>query len=124
MDIKQIIALHEQGFNAEQISTIASMFSAPAGDQTETPAAPQPEALPADTPAAPQPEAPQPEAPQPAAPAVDLSPVLESIRQLTAALQASNLRGAQQPEAPEADVTQILGSAAKIIKPTHKKEVK
>lgn len=119
MDINQIIALHEQGFTAEQISTIANMFSAPAGDQTETPAAPQPEAQPAETPAAPQPET-----QQPAAPAVDLSPILQSIQQLTAALQASNLRGAQQPEAPEADVTQILGSAAKIIKPTHKKEVK
>lgn len=121
MDVNQIISLLDAGFTGDQIKTIVSLFNPPA----DQPAAPSAPAAPEDqpTPAAAPVQAVTEQTPaQPqaaAAPAaIDMTPVLAAIQQLTAAVQTGNLRGASQPEIPPITGETVL---ANIIKPTHKK---
>lgn len=88
MTIAERINLHRCGYTREEIDALAK-------EEKETPA-PAPESAPA-----PAPES----AP---APAPDSDPVLEAIKGLTAAIQASNINRDTQPPAKTETMTDLI----------------
>ena len=109
MNVKDIIALANAGFSAEQI---AGLQAAEAAAPAPAPADPQPAPAPTPAPADPQPApapAPAPE-PQPAP-----DPVAAMLQRIGVALdnlQAANIRNSEQP--PELTADEVL---AQVINP-------
>ena len=96
MDIKDIIALANAGFTAQQIATMATTAPAPAPAPTPVPApAPAPAPVPA---------------PAPAPAPVD--PIMEQLKALTTAVQTNAIINSQlpitQPETPEDILASII----------------
>lgn len=108
MTIDDVLTLVKAGFSREEIAVMAaSAEPAPAPEPTPAPApAPAPEPAPA--------PAPEP-APQPEARPDMLAQILERFDTMTQALQASAIRGTQQP--PKQTTDDIL---AEIIRPARK----
>ena len=106
MTIAERIQLHKLGYSKDEINELSKAGYDPAGLEQppvepeqpeivprETPVEPeQPEIVPRETPVEPEPPAPV----EPAQP--DNAQLLAAINSLTAALQASNIRTASQPE--------------------------
>lgn len=115
MTVKDLVALANAGFNAQQIAAINAAMSA----QQDTPApqpAPQPQPVPAPQPA-PQPvPAPQP-TPQPVPAPDQTAEILKQLGIISGQISAANIAGTQQPAQQTAD--DIL---AAIIAPPAKKE--
>lgn len=100
MDIKDIIALANAGFTAQQIATMATTAPAPAPAPTPVPApVPAPAPAPAPVPA-----------PAPAPTPVD--PIMEQLKALTTAVQTNAIINSQlpitQPETPEDILASII----------------
>lgn len=100
MDIKDIIALANAGFTAQQIATMATTAPAPAPAPTPVPApVPAPAPAPAPVPA-----------PAPAPAPVD--PIMEQLKALTTAVQTNAIINSQlpitQPETPEDILASII----------------
>lgn len=98
MDIKDIIALANAGFTAQQIATMATTAPAPA---------PAPTPVPAPVPA----PAPAP-APVPAPAPAPVDPIMEQLKALTTAVQTNAIINSQlpitQPETPEDILASII----------------
>ena len=98
MDIKDIIALANAGFTAQQIATMATTAPAPAP-------APAPVPVPAPAPA------PAP-VPAPAPAPVPVDPIMEQLKALTTAVQTNAIINSQlpitQPETPEDILASII----------------
>ena len=94
MDIKDIIALANAGFTAQQIATMATTAPAPAP-------APVPAPAPAPVPA-----------PEPAPAPVPVDPIMEQLKALTTAVQTNAIINSQlpitQPETPEDILASII----------------
>ena len=100
MDIKDIIALANAGFTAQQIATMATTAPAPAPVPAPAPApAPVPVPAPAPVPAS---------APAP----VPVDPIMEQLKALTTAVQTNAIINSQlpitQPETPEDILASII----------------
>lgn len=98
MDIKDIIALANAGFTAQQIATMATTAPAPAPTPVPAPV-PAPAPAPAPVPA-----------PAPAPAPVD--PIMEQLKALTTAVQTNAIINSQlpitQPETPEDILASII----------------
>ena len=94
MDIKDIIALANAGFTAQQIATMATTAPAPA---------PVPAPAPAPVPVP---------APAPAPAPVPVDPIMEQLKALTTAVQTNAIINSQlpitQPETPEDILASII----------------
>ena len=100
MDIKDIIALANAGFTAQQIATMATTAPAPAPVPAPAPApAPVPVPAPASVPA-------------PAPAPVPVDPIMEQLKALTTAVQTNAIINSQlpitQPETPEDILASII----------------
>ena len=96
MDIKDIIALANAGFTAQQIATMATTAPAPAPAPAPVPApAPAPAPVPAPAPAP-----------------VPVDPIMEQLKALTTAVQTNAIINSQlpitQPETPEDILASII----------------
>lgn len=102
MTIAERINLHKCGYTRAEIDALAK-------EEKET-SAPEPAPAPAPEPApAPAPEPAPAPAPEPApAPAPESDPVLEAIKGLTAAIQASNINKDTQPPAKTETITDMI----------------
>lgn len=104
MDIKDIIALANAGFTAQQIATMATTAPAPAPVPAPAPA---PASVPAPAPA----PAPAP-VPVPAPAPVPVDPIMEQLKALTTAVQTNAIINSQlpitQPETPEDILASII----------------
>ena len=104
MDIKDIIALANAGFTAQQIATMATTAPAPAPVPAPAPA-PAPAPVPAPAPA------PAP-VPAPAPAPVPVDPIMEQLKALTTAVQTNAIINSQlpitQPETPEDILASII----------------
>ena len=112
MDIKDIIALANAGFTAQQIATMATTAPAPAPVPVPVPApAPAPVPAPAPAPAPVPVPAPVP-APAPAPAPVPVDPIMEQLKALTTAVQTNAIINSQmpitQPETPEDILASII----------------
>ena len=98
MDIKDIIALANAGFTAQQIATMATTAPAPAPVPAPAPA-PVPAPAPAPVPA-------------PAPAPVPVDPIMEQLKALTTAVQTNAIINSQlpitQPETPEDILASII----------------
>jgi len=98
MDIKDIIALANAGFTAQQIATMATTAQAPAPVPAPAPA-PVPAPAPAPVPA-------------PAPAPVPVDPIMEQLKALTTAVQTNAIINSQlpitQPETPEDILASII----------------
>ena len=108
MDIKDIIALANAGFTAQQIATMATTAPAPAPVPAPAPApVPAPALAPVPAPA----PAPVP-APVPAPAPVPVDPIMEQLKALTTAVQTNAIINSQlpitQPETPEDILASII----------------
>ena len=96
MDIKDIIALANAGFTAQQIATMATTAPAPAPAPVPAPA-PAPAPVPA---------------PAPAPAPVPVDPIMEQLKALTTAVQTNAIINSQlpitQPETPEDILASII----------------
>ena len=94
MDIKDIIALANAGFTAQQIATMATTAPAPAPVPAPAPA-PAPAPVPAPAPAP-----------------VPVDPIMEQLKALTTAVQTNAIINSQlpitQPETPEDILASII----------------
>lgn len=94
MDIKDIIALANAGFTAQQIATMATTAPAPAPVPAPVPA-PAPVPVPAPAPAP-----------------VPVDPIMEQLKALTTAVQTNAIINSQlpitQPETPEDILASII----------------
>ena len=94
MDIKDIIALANAGFTAQQIATMATTAPAPAPVPAPAPA-PAPVPVPAPAPAP-----------------VPVDPIMEQLKALTTAVQTNAIINSQlpitQPETPEDILASII----------------
>ena len=98
MTYKDIIALANAGYTADQIGQLFQLEQMPAPTAAPAPAAaPAPTAAPA--PAAPAPAAPAPAAPAPAAPVTtpDYNAIMAELLGIKQAVQAGNIQQTQQP---------------------------
>ena len=102
MDIKDIIALANAGFTAQQIATMATTAPAPAPVPAPAPA-PAPAPVPAPAPAP---------VPAPAPAPVPVDPIMEQLKALTTAVQTNAIINSQlpitQPETPEDILASII----------------
>ena len=102
MDIKDIIALANAGFTAQQIATMATTAPAPAPVPAPAPA-PVPAPAPAPAPAP---------VPAPAPAPVPVDPIMEQLKALTTAVQTNAIINSQlpitQPETPEDILASII----------------
>ena len=100
MDIKDIIALANAGFTAQQIATMATTAPAPVPAPAPAPA-PAPVPVPAPAPA-----------PAPAPVPVPVDPIMEQLKALTTAVQTNAIINSQlpitQPETPEDILASII----------------
>lgn len=100
MDIKDIIALANAGFTAQQIATMATTAPAPAPVPAPAPA-PAPAPVPVPAPA-----------PVPASAPVPVDPIMEQLKALTTAVQTNAIINSQlpitQPETPEDILASII----------------
>ena len=103
MTYKDIIALANAGYTADQIGQLSQLEQMPAPTAAPAPAAaPAPTAAPAPAapaPAAPAPAAPAPAAPAPAAPVTtpDYNAIMAELLGIKQAVQAGNIQQTQQP---------------------------
>jgi len=104
MDIKDIIALANAGFTAQQIATMATTAPAPAPVPVPAPAlVPAPAPVPVPEPAP---------VPAPAPAPVPVDPIMEQLKALTTAVQTNAIINSQlpitQPETPEDILASII----------------